>query len=128
MSLKYHVIERGQPGVVGGGEKKHYAHIVYGDEATVDEMVKDIEKFSALSEPDIRGVIIALENTIQSKLSDSRIVRMDRIGSFYPAISSRGESTAEEVSSESITKKGVNFRPGARILKAIDDAGVKKVD
>ena len=57
MSLDYKVIEKGQPGVVGGGEKKFYAHVVMGKEATIDEIVKDIEKFSALSESDIRGVV-----------------------------------------------------------------------
>ena len=43
MSIDYNVVERGQPGVVGGGEKKFYAQIVYGKEATVDELVKNIE-------------------------------------------------------------------------------------
>ena len=54
MAIDYKVVEKGQPGVVGGGEKKFYAQIVYGKEATVDELVKNIEKFSALSESDIR--------------------------------------------------------------------------
>lgn len=48
MSIDYNVVERGQPGVVGGGEKKFYAHIVYGKEATIDELVKNIEKFSGI--------------------------------------------------------------------------------
>ena len=33
-------------------------------EITIDELTKEIEKFSALSEADIRAVIIALENLI----------------------------------------------------------------
>ena len=33
--------------------------------------IVEIEKFSALSEPDIRGVISALENVIQNKLADT---------------------------------------------------------
>ncbi len=127
MSLKYNVIERGQPGVSGGGKKKFYAHIVYGDEANIDELVTDIEKFSALSEPDIRGVIIALENAIQGKLANGRIVRLEKLGSLYPSLSSRGENTAEEVTAASITGTRVNYRAGKRVLKAIKDAGAKKV-
>ncbi len=128
MSLKYNVIEKGQPGVAGGGQKKFYAHIVYGEEADIDELVSDIEKFSALSEPDIRGVVIALENTIQGKLSNGRIVRLEKLGSFYPSLSSRGENTAEEVTAASITDTRVNYRAEKRIQKTVRDAGVKKVE
>ncbi|MGC9354610.1 MAG: HU family DNA-binding protein [Mariniphaga sp.] len=127
MSIDYNVVERGQPGVVGGGEKKFYAHIVYGKEAPVDELVKNIEKFSALSESDIRGVIYALENVAQDLLSRGRIVRLEKLGSFYPAISSRGENEAADVTAASIRKVSVNYRPGNRILSAMKDAGFKKV-
>ncbi|MPQ46199.1 DNA-binding protein [Marinifilum sp. N1E240] len=127
MSIDYKVMEKGQPGVVGGGVKKFYAQIVNGKEATIDEIVDDIEKFSALSEADIRGVIIALENEIQNKLAQGRIVRLEKIGSLYPSISSKGEDTADKVSAASIKKVGVNYRAGTRILKSIKDAGFHKI-
>lgn len=127
MSIDYKVVEKGQPGVVGGGEKKFYAQIVYGKEATVDELVKNIEKFSALSESDIRGVIYALENVAQDLLAQGRIVRLEKLGSFYPAISSQGEAEEKDVSSNSIRRVSVNYRPGARILAALKEAGFKKV-
>ena len=127
MSIDFKVVEKGQPGVVGGGEKKFYAQIVYGKEATVDELVQNIEKFSALSESDIRGVIYALENVAQDLLAQGRIVRLEKLGSFYPAISSQGETEEKEVSSNSIRRVSVNYRPGARILSALKEAGFKKV-
>ena len=127
MSIDYKVVEKGQPGVVGGGEKKFYAQIVYGKEATVDELVKNIEKFSALSESDIRGVIYALENVAQDLLAQGRIVRLEKLGSFYPAINSQGEAKEKDVSSNSIRRVSVNYRPGARILAALKEAGFKKV-
>ncbi len=127
MALKFNVIERGQPGVAGGGDKKFYAHMVFNGETTIDNMVKAIEKFSALSESDIRGVIIALENVIQNELAEGKIVRLEKIGSLYPAISSNGEETADKVTGSSIRRVSVNYRPGERILKAIRDAGFQKV-
>jgi predicted histone-like DNA-binding protein len=126
MAIEYKVIERSQPGVVGGGEKKFYASIVYGREVTIDELVKNIEKFSALSESDIRGVIYALENVAQDMLSQGRIVRLEKLGSFYPAISSKGEVEQSGVTGASIRRVSVNYRPGARILAAIRNAGFKK--
>ena len=32
MSIDYKVVEKGQPGIDGGGEKKFYAQIAYGKE------------------------------------------------------------------------------------------------
>ena len=125
MAIKFKAIEKGQPGVVGGGTKKFYASIVIDGEATVDEIVRDIEKFSSLSEPDIRGVILALENVIQTKLSDGKIVRLEKLGSFYPSISSKGENSQAEVTSDTIKEVSINYRPGDRLKKVINEAGFK---
>jgi predicted histone-like DNA-binding protein len=127
MSLKYKPRQKAQPGVPGGGTKKFYASIVTDGEVTVADLAKEIEKFSSLSEPDIYGVIIALENVIQTKLSESRIVKLEKLGTFYPTLSSEGKDTEEEIDSRSIKSLGVNYRPGARILKALEDAGIRKV-
>lgn len=53
--------------------RKWYAQIVTDGETTIDEIVKETEKFSALSEPDIHGVIIGLENVVQDKLAAGKI-------------------------------------------------------
>ena len=127
MAIIYKVAERGEPGVKGGGKKKFYAQIVIDGECSVDEIVAEIEKFSALSEPDIRGVIVALENVIQNKLADSKIVRMDKLGSFYPTLHSQGGEKAEEISQKSITKVSVNYRAGKRILDTMKTKGFKRV-
>jgi predicted histone-like DNA-binding protein len=115
MAIKYNVIQRGEPGVKGGGKRKFYAVIASDGELTIDEMVKEIEKFSALSEPDIRGVVLAMENVIQNKLADGKIIRMDKIGSFYPTLSSEGTEKEEEFSVRAIKSVGVNYRAGKRI-------------
>ncbi|MDR1221945.1 MAG: hypothetical protein LBL07_03580 [Tannerella sp.] len=126
MALKYKSIQRIQPGVAGGGAKKYYASIVIDGEVTVDDLVKEIEKFSALSEPDIRGVIVALENVIQNKLADSKMIRLEKLGTLYPTLHSTGKDREEDVDSRSIRSIWVNYRPGSRILSTMKDAGVKK--
>ncbi|MDR2292511.1 MAG: HU family DNA-binding protein [Prevotellaceae bacterium] len=128
MSIKYKTVQKVQPGVAGGGNRKYYASIVTDGEVSIDELVKEIEKFSALSEPDIRGVIIALENVIQNKLAESKIVRLDKLGSFYPTLSSEGKDDAKQITASSIKKAGINYRPGERIIDAINAAGFKKIE
>lgn len=126
MSIKYNLTEKGQPGVAGGGIKKWYATIANDGEVTVDDLTKKIEKFSALSEADIRGVIIALENVIQDELVNGRIIRLDKLGSFYPSLSSEGVVDAKEFTSANIKSAKVNYRPGKRISNALSAAVFKK--
>jgi predicted histone-like DNA-binding protein len=126
MAIKFKVVQKTQPGVVGGGVKKYYAVIVTDGEVTVEELSKRIEKFSSLSEADIYGVLIALENVIQEELTKNKIIRLQKLGSFYPAIKSEGEENEEDVDARSIKGAGVNYRPGDRILAAMNAAGFKK--
>ena len=126
MSIKYKLIEKGQPGVAGGGTKKWYASIVTDGELDIDDIVKQIEKFSALSEADIRGVVIEVENVIQEALADSKIVRLDKLGTFYPTLSSGGAATEKDFNQSLIKSAGVNYRPGKRILDTIKSKGFEK--
>ena len=125
MAIKFKTIQKVVPAIAGGG-KKFYAQLVTDGEVTIDDLVKEIEKFSALSEPDIRGVIVALENVIQNKLAESKIIRLERLGTFYPTLSSEGRDTAGEITHHNIKKVGVNYRVGTRILAAMNNAGFKK--
>lgn len=127
MSIKYSLIERGEPGVVGGGAKKWYAMVKTDGEITIDDLVKQIEKFSALSEADIHGVIIALENVIQNELANGKIIRMDKLGNFYPSLSSKGAATESEFNASFIRGAKVNYRAGKRIIDALKTTTFSKV-
>lgn len=127
MAIKYKLIQKGEPGVAGGGTKKWYATLVKDDDTTTDDLVKTIEKFSSLSESDIKGVIIALENEIQNALSRGSIVRLEKLGTLYPSLSSRGvENKGDFEASRDIRGVKVNYRPGKRIAQAIKNAGFEK--
>jgi len=127
MPIQFKSVLKSEPGVLGGGNKKYYASIVYDKPFTMDQMVKEIEKFSSLSEPDIRGVLIALENVIQDKLCDGRIIRFDRLGNFYPSIHSNGVATEEEVGATIIKKITIGYRPGDRLKASLKTAKFTKV-
>lgn len=129
MAIKYRLLEKGEPGVAGGGTKKWYASVVTDGEVSIDDLVKSIEKFSALSEADIRGVIIALENVIQDALADSKIVRLEKLGSLYPSLSSQGVTNKAEFTARvHIRRTKVNYRPGKRISDALNNAGFQRVE
>ena len=75
---KFKVIERGHPGVPGGGEKKFYASANPSGELTLNGLTKSIEKISAVSGADIRAVLYAMVDVMQDALANGQIVRLNR--------------------------------------------------
>lgn len=125
--MKFKAVQKSNPQDHEAVDKKWYAQIVTDGEVTIDMLVNEIEKFSALSEPDIRGVIIALENVVQKELSEGKIVRFEQLGTLYPSLSSTSSDTKEKVSAANIKTIRVNYRPGKRIMDAMKNVVKKKV-
>lgn len=128
MSIKYRVIERGEPGVAGGGTKKFYANTVTQGELDIEELTERIEKISTVSGADIRAVLYALVDVIPTELDQGRIVRLGDVGSMRVSISSRGETTAEEVSSASIRGGKIIFSPGRKLKRMLNNLEYSKVE
>jgi len=112
MAIKFKVIERGQPGVVGGGEKKYYASANITGEKTLAGLTRDIEKISTVSGADIRAVLYAMVDVMQTSLSEGQIVRLGELGSLRVNISSEGKATEKEVTANSVKGAKVVFTPG----------------
>ena len=117
MAVKYKVIERGQPGVTGGGEKKFYASAVSNGELTLEKLTKRIERTSTVGGADIRAVLYSLVETIQDGLEEGAIVRLGELGSLRISIGSNGEATMEDVNASSIKSAKCIFSPGKELKK-----------
>lgn len=115
MAIKFKVIERGQPGVAGGGEKKYYASANVTGEKTLAGLTRDIEKISTVSGADIRAVVYALVDVMQTSLSEGQVVRLGELGSLRVSISSEGKATEKEVTAASVKSAKVVFTPGKGI-------------
>ena len=118
MPIKFKVIERGQPGVAGGGEKKFYASANVSGEMTLAGLTRSIEKISTVSGADIRAVLYAMVDVMKDSLAEGNVVRLGELGSLRINISSNGMPTVKEVNSSSIKSAKVVFTPG-RDLKSI---------
>ncbi|USL96040.1 HU family DNA-binding protein [Riemerella anatipestifer] len=126
MSIKYKTIQKAQPGVAGGGDKKFYASPVYQGEKTLEGLTKDIEKISTVSGADIRAVLYALVDVMQTSLSEGRIVRLGELGSMRVSLSSEGKAKEEEVTSAVIRNTKVLFTPGADLKKMLQTLKFEK--
>lgn len=115
MAIKFNVIQRGEPGVVGGGTKKYYASTQMAGELDIDKLTKAIEKISTVSGADIRAVLYALVDVSIDALADSQIVRLGDLGSIRISVGSEGKNTEEEINAGVIKSTKVLFTPGKRI-------------
>ena len=127
MPIKYKVIERGQPGVAGGGTKKFYASAVQDGEVSLEALTKGIEKTSTVNGADIRAVLYAMVEEAVNNLSESRIIRLGDLGSLRISISSEGKEKAEDVNSSAIKESSVIFTPGSKIKEMLAAAKYQKV-
>jgi len=97
MSIKFKVIERGQPGVVGGGTKKFYAIPVMNGEFDLKGLTTAIEKNCTVSGADIRAVLYALVDVSIDRLAQGTIVRLGDLGSLRVSFSAQGQAAADDV-------------------------------
>lgn len=127
MAIQFKAVEKGQPGVAGGGVKKFYASPVQDGEVTIETLTKGIERACTVNGADIRAVLYALVDQAVDALADGRIVRLGDLGSLRVTLSSQGEPTANQVTSSSIKDASIIFTPGFKIKAMLATAKFTKV-
>lgn len=126
MTVKFKVIEKGQPGVAGGGEKKFYASVTNSGELTLAGLTKEIEKRSTVSGADIRAVLYAMVDVMTTSLADGKIVRLGELGSLRVGISSEGKPTEKEVNAATIKNAKTIFTPGKELKNTLNNLEYQK--
>ncbi len=126
MAIKFKVIQRGKPGVVGGGEKKHYASVKISGEKTLAGLTREIEKISTVSGADIRAVLYAMVDVMETSLSNGEIVRLGDLGSLRVSVSSEGKDTEKEVTAHTIKKARTIFTPSVKLKTALNNLKFEK--
>jgi len=126
MSIRFKVIQRGQPGVVGGGVKKYYAIPSLNGEMTLAELTKAIEKLCTVTGADIRAVLYALVDVAIDRLSNGTIVRLGELGSLRMSFNAEGKSSWDLVNAATIKKANVIFTPGPRVKEMLANVKFEK--
>jgi predicted histone-like DNA-binding protein len=126
MPIKIKAIERGEPGVTGGGQKKFYASVVINGELTLEDLTKAIEKICTVSGADIRAVLYALVDVSIDSLANGTIVRLGDLGSLRISISSEGKAKAADINGDIVKNVSIIFTPGPRIKEMLLSAKFQK--
>jgi len=100
---------------------KHYIEAVSNGTTDLERLAYLVANQSTVSEGDCYAVIITLLHNISDELSQGKIVKLDRLGSFQISLSSTGVANSKDISSSLITKARINFRPDKRLRSLLNN-------
>ena len=92
-------------------KSKYYAKIVRGATLDTEKIAKLLQERTTLDIGEIYGFLLALSKGIRHYVTDSYVVEVEGLGIFTPTIKATAVDSEEELKAETITKKGVNYRP-----------------
>ncbi len=108
------------------GARGYYASTSAAGEASLEMLTEEIEKISAMSGADIRGVLYALVDGVTRHLREGRIVRLGDLGSLRLSLKSRREAQEADVDEHSIKGSKIIFFPGKRLSTMLKMLILKK--
>ena len=88
MSSNYKFLQREKPTKFQGGLEVGGRETETKRDMNIDDLVISIHLQTGMGKTEIKTVVLALENSIQEALSEKRIVRLEKLGNFYPSITS----------------------------------------
>lgn len=96
-------------------DKKFYAQAIATGTTDLERLAYLVSNQSTVREADCYAVLISLLHNVIDELSQGKIVKLDKLGSFQIGVSSEGKVTLEELSANAIKKAHINFRPDKRL-------------
>ncbi|PIB35247.1 hypothetical protein BFP72_07480 [Reichenbachiella sp. 5M10] len=127
MSVKFKPVPKGQPGVAGGGAIKYYATIVRGTKIDFRDLLTEIEELNIVHPGVFLAVMEAFLRKINYHLINGRAVDLGQLGTFYPSISSSPADNEDEITSKSIRRFKVIFRPSMLLQARLELVKFDKV-
>ncbi|WP_420574637.1 HU family DNA-binding protein [Kordia sp.] len=126
MSIKYKVIERGTPGVKGGGTKKYYASTTAREKIDLKQLSERLASISTVTEIDTIAVLQGLVHLLPEYLCKGNSISLGDFGTFTVHLRSEGKDTPEAVNATSIKDVNVTFRPSVEFKQRMKTVKFKK--
>jgi predicted histone-like DNA-binding protein len=111
MSVKYNIVERGNPSDPDA-PKKYYPSAVADGSIDLRYIANRAADISTVSMPDTVAVIEALLHIIPDEIGNGRVVQLGDFGSFWVKFKTEASETPQGVTSRSITGVIPRFIPG----------------
>lgn len=118
MSVKYSVVERGNPSNLQA-PKKFYPSISSSGRKSLRQLAGRISEISTVSSADTMAVLEALLTVIPQELAAGNIVELGDFGNFWLKANADGVDTAEAVRAGQITTLLPRFNAGKEFKKVL---------
>ena len=103
----------------GTDEKKFYIQVAPTVPLTLEQIAKHISSRCTVTETDCLAVLNELETEVITAARNGNSVRLGKLGSFRPTISSRGALAASDVKLSNVKAVRCRFNPGSRLRAAL---------
>ncbi len=105
-----------------------FARAINNGETSIEQLQKLIAKISAISEGDVRSVLMTLTQLVALELGEERIVSLGDLGRLRVGLRSKASDSKEAFRSQDIKRIRVLFVPGGLIREALQTASLKRQD
>ncbi len=109
-----------------GEQTFFYAKAVSNGETSIEQLQKLIAKISAISEGDVRSVLMTLTQLVALELAQGRIVSLGELGRLRVGLKSKGGDSKDKFRAQDIKKVRVIFVPGGLIKDSLLSASLKR--
>ncbi len=103
-----------------------YAKAISNGETSIEQLQKLIAKISAISEGDVRSVLMTLTHLVSLELAQGRIVSLGELGRLRVGLKSKGGNAKEKFRTQNIQKARVIFVPGSLIKDSLLTASFRR--
>lgn len=118
MSVKYNVVERGNPSN-REAPKKYYPSIASSGRKTLRQIAAQISQISTVSSADTMAVLEALLTVIPQELVAGNVVELGDFGNFWLKANSEGVDTPDTVRATQISTILPRFNAGKEFKKVL---------
>ena len=125
MSIKFNVVERGNPARPESGTK-FYPSIQSTGRVTLRELAEEVSEMSSLTTADMLAAIESLLLIIPRELVKGNIVELGDFGNFWLHSTSTGAEIADQVKSDQIKRLTPRFNAGKQFKHILQSAKFKK--
>ena len=103
----------------GTDQKQFYIQIAPTVPLTLEQIAKHISSRCTVTETDCLAVLNELETEVITAARNGNSVRLGKLGSFRPTISSRGVPAAADAKISNVKAVRCRFNPGSRLRAAL---------
>ncbi len=124
--IQYTVAKRRNP--ADPENPKFYPKIVRAATLETDEIAALLQSRTTLEKSEVYSFLKAFAGAVQFLITHSYTVEVEGLGIFTPAIKAKAVNTPDELTAKTITHKGVNYRPTAKMTTRHKSIGFEKAN